>query len=1124
MMKTNRRLLNSKRSKFYKNFEEFPPLLHILDTAMIGANDDDVVKKIDDEPDLINLKSADVLTEAKLQRVRAVLNPKLCNNTCDYQTYNKYVNNISFDDQSNLNQQSTTIRASPRRMTANNIYDYQAVPVTNQSDFRIKLSTENRIRQNQNQHVVDQPERNPERPPRSHHILTTRYLYPVLSSNDDASVSKNIVDEFDPLALNKAKSDVKLTSEKCQDVIRSPVRRNSESDKVGKIVETGFRSAKFDDLKDYNVEFDVSNVKFKAKQSETEKRLMKLLTVLWNNIDSESDESLMAIQKWARNVIISPRVTHPLPNGLTSIKLSVKKTFLNTFTEAAENFEDQIVVFTCDVDSPIEQIVAHVFYALDEISRRSSGENPEDFALKVSGLDEFLLPLTRLSDYAYVHNCAKFDKDVSLDFVAVPCYADEKSNTEEFQFSDENAVKVADISITFETFLRELYKFINQIAKHEYIQASGVKQSIRMLSVMLHNILPFDLANALEQLCDFGQKIAEKRKTKQSIRRASGVSTTTEDVNCRLPDVAHAKRLARSLFDCVLKFAKTYIESSTACFDFLDQIDVEQQKSTKEISDLEENFIVRIESVHNLDPSDLEKYESFYVVSYLTHGVSELSSVLKTDNAQVINGKDTKEMIKLKEHSQMKLTDLSTFLRFDAWLTFDRNLICTLPRESRLCLILYGTRIEEVTDNSNANGQSSQSEPHIRSITEIQLCWTTVPLFDVSSFLVQGSYFLSTSNKSTVEPYGPHPCLSESNKYLPVFLVQFPSFDLNYHFPQIHVQSLPNDDATAENSFTSAKPFDSLDIDQQQLLEDIIRHGSSVYDFSEITFSCFHVDSTTLDIDDKELLWEKRFYLAEKPEAFHLVLRSSMSWDWAFLTNIYALIPLWKALTAGQALGLLMPEFPDDQIRKAALKWLESSGPDECCDILPQLTEALSYETYDDSHLSELLLRWSVENRRFGYNFFWQLEERLDRKNLFSRRCAFLQISLFKLLGAQFQQIVMKQRNLIKKMDEIAAELKNCKDNERKLGDDLRQDSFVLQMMRLMDSLWLKENLDLRMLIYQCLSTGHKRGIIEIVPNCVTLREIHVLEGGVTGALKDNLIGKLSNDTAKCYLPSHPLA
>ena len=59
-----------------------------------------------------------------------------------------------------------------------------------------------------------------------------------------------------------------------------------------------------------------------------------------------------------------------------------------------------------------------------------------------------------------------------------------------------------------------------------------------------------------------------------------------------------------------------------------------------------------------------------------------------------------------------------------------------------------------------------------------------------------------------------------------------------------------------------------------------------------------------------------------------------------------------------------------------------------------------------------------------------------------------------------------------------------------KEGDDLRQDVVVLQFLRLMDKLWKKANLDLPMVIYRVQPTSFRKGVIEMVPNCMTWQGI----------------------------------
>ncbi|CAN7985181.1 unnamed protein product [Ixodes pacificus] len=72
-----------------------------------------------------------------------------------------------------------------------------------------------------------------------------------------------------------------------------------------------------------------------------------------------------------------------------------------------------------------------------------------------------------------------------------------------------------------------------------------------------------------------------------------------------------------------------------------------------------------------------------------------------------------------------------------------------------------------------------------------------------------------------------------------------------------------------------------------------------------------------------------------------------------------------------------------------------------------------------------------------------------------------------------------------------------------KHGDDLRQDMLTLQMIRIMDKLWKDEGYDFRMIPYQCLSTDHNVGLIEVVRNASTIANIQKLHNSsATSAFK----------------------
>nr|XP_046253413.1 phosphatidylinositol 4,5-bisphosphate 3-kinase catalytic subunit gamma isoform [Scatophagus argus]XP_046253414.1 phosphatidylinositol 4,5-bisphosphate 3-kinase catalytic subunit gamma isoform [Scatophagus argus] len=75
-----------------------------------------------------------------------------------------------------------------------------------------------------------------------------------------------------------------------------------------------------------------------------------------------------------------------------------------------------------------------------------------------------------------------------------------------------------------------------------------------------------------------------------------------------------------------------------------------------------------------------------------------------------------------------------------------------------------------------------------------------------------------------------------------------------------------------------------------------------------------------------------------------------------------------------------------------------------------------------------------------------------------------------------------------------------------KEGDDLRQDMLVIQTLVVMESIWQEKSLELNLVPYGCISTGHNIGVIEIVRDATTIAAVQKSQGGTSGAFKNDAL------------------
>ncbi|XP_077399453.1 phosphatidylinositol 4,5-bisphosphate 3-kinase catalytic subunit delta isoform [Vanacampus margaritifer] len=305
--------------------------------------------------------------------------------------------------------------------------------------------------------------------------------------------------------------------------------------------------------------------------------------------------------------------------------------------------------------------------------------------------------------------------------------------------------------------------------------------------------------------------------------------------------------------------------------------------------------------------------------------------------------------------------------------------------------------------------------------------------------------------------------------------------------------------------------------------------------------------------DEKELLWKLRTVVRDHyPESLSKLLLITKWNKREDVIQMVSLLRNWPELPAIPALELLDYSFPDPAVRSFTIRCLRKLSDDELLQYLIQLVQVLKYESYLDCDLTTFLLERALLNRRIGHFLFWHLRSEVHVPSVSLRFGLILEaycrgnIHHIKLLTKQNEaqgkmkvlsdfvrsgpqkltaedlKLFIRQEsdalsNLLSPLNPSVILAEICADKCRfmdskmkplwlmykspwtqgdmvgiifKNGDDLRQDMLTLQMIHLMENLWKKEGLDLRMIPYGCLSTGNKMGFIEVVKNADTIANI----------------------------------
>ncbi|XP_059060030.1 phosphatidylinositol 4-phosphate 3-kinase C2 domain-containing subunit alpha [Achroia grisella] len=834
---------------------------------------------------------------------------------------------------------------------------------------------------------------------------------------------------------------------------------------------------------------------------------------------------------------------------------------------------DEPITFTSDVESTVEHVILTVLLtcSIDEDMQ----EDMSAYMLRVWGAKEYLTSGSTLSSYAYVRECVRLEKDVRLVLharAAGELARSPRDDARALHLPAESLLPAAssapltfnNLSILLETLEGELSKAIGVIGGEGSCSPKAVFQAVKAICALAGGVETLHITHTLNSFAQACVGKASSDVVLPEIQSEAGAycAVSLRAGSARETAVRHCARVRDALGAALRALLALYARGRLLDFALADaHVHAACPHKAAPSHKVAESTLFCIEALHGL--LACWSHDEYQVHAQLYYGTRALHAPYLT------------------QPSRLDCAGFYPRIIFDTWLSLENVPINTLPRETRLVLILYG-RTQRAVDNQNQSSENNQQtaqegeENGDVQYEQVELGWAAIQMFDYDGMLASGAYVVPVWAAGCDRRTGPAPPAALAPPAAPLLTIEIPLYDHN------GVKWTSSDEGEEKTLSPEDLPkFNSLDkLTQAQLLH-LIEQGS----YNIMPTEC------------REMLWEKREYLVELAGALPLVLLAATNWYGGHREQLVALLHIWQKPSPTNAMHLLLPCFPDAAVRAVAAELVGGLPDDDLCRVLPQLAQALRYDTYDCSPLAELLLSRALASPTVAHRLFWLLVHSLPNLPQISKE-EFLGISLeengseppeveecmvatwrYELLyrallavcGDNLGRTLHRQQELVANLSEVAMLVKMSKEGQRgaalrggaarlagrlraapaalplalaahvhdvdvksctyfssntlplkinfigiddavipamfKVGDDLRQDSLVLQVIKVMDSLWLKEGLDLRMVTFQALPTSNKRGMIEIVTEAETLRAIQT-EWGLTGSFKDKPIAE----------------
>ncbi|KAJ7998180.1 hypothetical protein DPEC_G00219920 [Dallia pectoralis] len=780
------------------------------------------------------------------------------------------------------------------------------------------------------------------------------------------------------------------------------------------------------------------------------------------------------------------------------------------------------VTFTCDVSSPVELLIMQALcWVHDDLNK----VDISSYVLKVCGQVEALQNKHSLGSHEYVQNCRKWETEIKLQLLSQTTMRRDLARTAEDDTSPVDLERhLGQVerpfkeNVTRQGLIDYLEGYHNQVniclqnESTQYKTVDKVVQTVKNLCCALGEVETTAVTEAVKRV-KRSVNLPRTRSPEVGSKSSGGSS------NGHLGPVEECMSI---LTDAVYNLARLYLRSfcppsysnppdpSFSNSQLNEGDSASDERGTKEASGTDDHLQFTVFGMHGIPTAWVSCYEKYYLMCALTH-----------------NGKNLFKPIQSKKVGTYK--SFFYHIKWDELINFPMA-VALLPLESMLTLSLFGVLNQNVSGSPDSNKQRKGPE---------QLGKVSLPLFDYRRVLARGTKLLclwTSPQTASATAGGRRKNLAERV----ILQVDFPrpAVDVFYTGPQENpypdhntLEDLdPDLRRQVEELCSRASTFGLLKADRQLLWDQ--RHHCRVYtdslpkvlasasswdrgSLAEI-HSLLHHWPSLQPVCALELLDSKFADTEVRSVAVHWIETSSDDELADYLPQLVQALKFECHLK--NALGMFLLSRAQGNINIAHyLYWLLRDAVqdpgfgrryDQVLGALLCLCGAgLRAELDKQARLVTLLGALAEKVRQTGGSARQAvLQEGLDRVQSFFRGTT-CRLPLSPSLEAKelnikscsfFNSNAVPLKLALVNADPLGEEINVM----FKVGEDLRQDMLALQMIRIMDRIWLQEGLDLRIVNFKCISTGKDKGMVELVPSSDTLRKIQA-EYGVTGSFKD---------------------